>query len=157
MKSLSWLLLLLISNNLLITAQSQQKVNQQTRIAIAHVAVIDVKGGSVKQDMTVVVVGNHIADLGDAGAVKIPNSAHVVDGKGKFLMPGLWDMHVHIFSGGRFSISSPLLVANGITGVREMGTCVPMPTINGVRKQIADGKLLGPRIVAAGPRCGRAV
>src|SRR5262249_29169851 len=48
-------------------------------------------------------------------------------------------------------IVSPLLIANGITGVREMGTCVPLPSINVIRKQIAEGKLLGPRIVAAGP------
>src|SRR5262249_15772722 len=55
------------------------------------------------------------------------------------------------FSSGRFSIVSPLLIANGITGVREMGTYVPLPSINVIREQIAEGKLLGPRIVAAGP------
>jgi Amidohydrolase family len=60
-------------------------------------------------------------------------------------------MHVHIFSGRRFPVVSPLLIANGVTGVPEMGTYVPLPTIDGLRKQIAEGRLLGPRIVAAGP------
>ena len=81
----------------------------------------------------------------------MPKSAQVIEAKGKFLIPGLWDMHVHIFGGGRFPIVSPLLIANGITGVREMGTCVPLPSINIIRTQIAEGKLLGPCIVAAGP------
>src|SRR5262249_52646802 len=60
-------------------------------------------------------------------------------------------MHVHIFGGGRFLTASRLLIGNGVTGVREMGTFVPLATIKGIRKQIADGKLLGPRIFAAGP------
>src|SRR5262249_24315669 len=146
MKSFSCLLLLLIPNTLLINAQSQEKVTQQTRFAIAHVAVIDTNRGSVEQGMTVVIVGNRIAELDKASNLKLPTSAQVIDGGGKFLILGLWDMHVHIFGGGRFPIVSPLLIANGITGVREMGTCVPLPSINVIRKQIAEGKLLGPRI-----------
>jgi len=151
MKSLYLLLLLLIPNTLPIVAQPQQKVIPQTQIAIAHVGVIDTNSGSVEGDMTVVIVGNRIAEMDSASNVKVPNSTQTIDAKGKFLMPGLWDMHVHIFGAGRFPIVTPLLIANGITGVREMGTCVPLATINGIRKKIAEGKLLGPRIVAAGP------
>jgi len=151
MKLLFSLLFLLIPSTLPIDAEPQQEISRQTPIAIAHVAVIDTNGGSVQPDMTVVIVSHHIAELGKASNVNVPKSVQVIDAQGKFLIPGLWDMHVHIFSGGRFSVVSPLLIANGITGVREMGTYLPLPTINGLRKQIAEGRLLGPRIVAAGP------
>jgi imidazolonepropionase-like amidohydrolase len=68
-----------------------------------------------------------------------------VDGTGKYLIPGLWDMHVHIT--GTYYL--PLFLANGVTGVRDMHTFWPA-LIYGMRKRVADGKLLGPRIVAAG-------
>src|SRR6266567_1848979 len=151
MKSLFSLLLLVIPNTLPISAQPQQGIGRQARIAITHVAVINTKGGSVQHDMTVIIVNHHIADLGKASNVNVPKSAQVIDARGKFLIPGLWDMHVHICGGGRFPTAAPLLIANGVTGVREMGTYVPLATIKGIRKQIADGKLLGPRIFAAGP------
>ena len=147
MKPLFPILLLLTS---LLKAQVNQE-SQRVPIVLTHVAVIDTNRRSVQQDMTVVIVGNRIADVGKAAQVKPVNSAQVIDSRGKFLIPGLWDMHVHILGGGRFPIVSPLLIANGITGVREMGTCVPLPSINLIRKQIAEGKLLGPRMVAAGP------
>jgi hypothetical protein len=147
MKAVFLLLVLLTS---LLNAQA----NRETRhvpVVFIHVTVIDTNRASIHQDITVVIVGNHIADVGKAAQVMLPNSAQVIDSRGKFLIPGLWDMHVHIFGGGRFPIVSPLLIANGITGVREMGTYVPLPSINGIRRQIAEGRLLGPRIVAAGP------
>jgi hypothetical protein len=125
---------------------------QSTRhLVVTHVTVIDATGVPPRQDMTVVITGNRISAIQKSRDAKIPQHAHVVDATGKYLMPGLWDMHVHIFGGGRFPIAAPLLIANGITGVREMGTCVPLLTVNGIRKQIAEGKLLGPRIIAAGP------
>jgi len=74
MKSLCSLLLLLIPNTLLVVAQPQQKVIPQTRIAIAHVAVVDTNSGSVERDMTVVIVGNRIAEMDSASNVKLPNS-----------------------------------------------------------------------------------
>jgi predicted amidohydrolase len=96
--------------------------NLKPPIAFTHIAVIDTEGALIQQDMTVVIVGDHIADVGRAVEIKVPSTAQVIDGRGKFLIPGLWDMHVHIFSEGRFPIVSPLLIANGVTGVREMGT-----------------------------------
>ncbi len=151
MKSLSSLLLLLVLNPAAIRGQLQQGGARKTNIAITHVTVIDTSHGSIQNEMTVLIVGNRIAELDKASDVNVPSSALVIEAKGKFLIPGLWDMHVHIFGGDRFLTASPLLIANGITGVREMGTCVPVATIKGIRKQIAEGKLLGPRIFAAGP------
>jgi len=84
--------LLLIATSL-INAQSNH-----VAIAFTHVAVIDTTRASIQQDMTVVIVGDHIADVGRAAAIKVPSNARVIDGHNKFLMPGLWDMHVHTFN-----------------------------------------------------------
>lgn len=151
MKSLLSLLLLLIPNSAVIRTQAQQVLTGKSYIAITHVAIIDTDHGSIHNDMTVIIVGNQIAGLDQASNVKVPSAAQVIDAKGEFLIPGLWDMHVHIFGGDRFPTASPLLIANGVTGVREMGTCVPLATIKGIKQQITEGKLLGPRIFAAGP------
>jgi predicted amidohydrolase YtcJ len=90
-------------------------------LALTHVTVIDTAGGPSQTDMTVVVADGRIRDLGKADRVPVPDSARVVDGTGKFLIPGLWDMHVHIASPAYL----PLFVANGVTGVREMHAFFP--------------------------------
>jgi imidazolonepropionase-like amidohydrolase len=78
----------------------------------------------------------------------LPAGARVIDGRGKFLIPGLWDMHVHTaIAGGRALLG--LYVANGVTGVRDMAG--DWPTLRGWRDDIAAGRLVGPRIVASGP------
>src|SRR5262245_52918780 len=89
MKSLCSLLLLLIPNTLSIIAQVQQEVVPRTRIAIAHVGVIDTRNGSVELDMTVLIAGNRIAEIDRSSNVKVPTSAQTIDAKSKFLMPGL--------------------------------------------------------------------
>src|SRR5262245_830176 len=106
---------------------------QSTRtLAITHVTVIDATGAPAKPDMTVVITGNRIATIGAARNVVVPRGAQVVDGKGQYLIPGLWDMHVHLFSpempwpaGPGISNKDwffPLFIANGVTGVRDMFT-----------------------------------
>jgi imidazolonepropionase-like amidohydrolase len=77
----------------------------------------------------------------------------VVDATGKFLIPGLWDMHVHVMFGdwipGSKEVTLPLFVANGVTGIRDMGG--DLDTLLAWRKEIAAGTLIGPRMVIAGP------
>lgn len=116
---------------------------QQT-IAVTHVTVIGGTGAKPKTDQTVLVAGERIGAVGKSGQVKLPANAPVVDGTGKFLIPGLWDMHVHMSEVPHFS---ELCIANGITGVRDMFGNVT--NIVAERKDIADRKP-GPRIVAAG-------
>src|SRR4029077_2961595 len=77
----------------------------------------------------------------------------VIDGHGQYLIPGLWDMHVHSafgdwFPGGR-DVILPLFIANGVTGVRDMGG--DLPVLLEWRKQISAGKILGPRMMVSGP------
>src|SRR5262249_35626351 len=108
--------------------------------------VIDATGAPARPDMTVVVTGDRITTVGKSSQVRVPEGARVVDGKGKYLIPGLWDMHVHTV-GPSFL---PLYLANGVTGIRDMHAVDPAATF-GLRKQVQDGKQPGPRIVAAGP------
>jgi Sulfatase-modifying factor enzyme 1 len=67
-------------------------------LAITGVTVIDATGAPARPDMTVVVIGDRITAIGKPGEVGVPEGARVVDGKGKYLIPGLWDMHVHTAS-----------------------------------------------------------
>ena len=96
----------------LLLAQSNG-VSQTAPLVLAHVTIIDVAGGPSKPDMTVVIRGDRVSEIGKAGEITAPPGATVVDASGKFLIPGLWDMHVHGFS--RDSLT--LYTANGVTGV----------------------------------------
>ncbi len=86
-------------------------------LVIKRVAVIDATGKPAQSDMTVVIERGRIAAFGPSKKAKIPEGSEVVDGTGKFLIPGLWDMHVH---GTADAWSYPLYLANGVLGVREM-------------------------------------
>ncbi len=88
----------------------------QTSIAITHVTVIDMTGAAPHPDQTVVIQGNRIVSVRRGSA---PAGSTIIEGKGKFLIPGLWDMHVHTTVPGGETLLS-LFVVNGVTGVRDM-------------------------------------
>lgn len=120
-------------------------------LILSHVTVIDVQSGARIADQDVVVIRDHIIKIGPATHRKERN-ATVIDARGKFLIPGLWDMHVHtLWNANRAALFFPLFLANGVTGVREMGG--PMPAAEQVRwrDQIASGAVLGPRLILSGP------
>ena len=102
----------------------------QTSLAITHVAIIDVISGVVEPDKTIVVTDNMISRVGPSTDVHPPAGARVIDAHGQFLIPGLWDMHVHL--GNATEAALPVLVSYGITGVRDMGS--PSYAIAGVSK-----------------------
>ncbi|HEY2375006.1 MAG TPA: amidohydrolase family protein [Gemmatimonadaceae bacterium] len=114
-------------------------------IAITHVTVIDVTGGRPLADATVVVRGNRIASIDSEAA---PSDARVVDGRGKFLIPGLWDMHVHAAWPNMADAVAELFVANGVTGVRDMWG--DPGVIRDWRSRVAERDGRHPRLVAAG-------
>ncbi|HEY2461127.1 MAG TPA: amidohydrolase family protein [Candidatus Acidoferrum sp.] len=125
-----------------------------SEIVLTHVTVIDTTGGSPKADQTVIIRGSHIASVEPSANVTPPKSARVIDAHGRFLIPGLWDMHVHIAGLAADPIWSkhvllPLLLANGITGVRDMGG--DLSSLLEWKREIEGGSLLAPNIVAAGP------
>ncbi len=113
-------------------------------LAFIHVTVIDATGAPARQEMTVVIVGDRVSELGKFGAVRIPNDARVIDAKGKFLIPGLWDMHAH----WQVKEYLPLYLANGVTGLRIM---FGFPVHHEARKELENGTLLGPRLVIGSP------
>jgi Amidohydrolase family len=141
------LLLFLVLLTLLSGAFAQRKPKSEpSSLIFSHVTVIDATGSQAKPDMSVVIVGDRIAEIVPSKKLRAPKEAQVVDATGKFMIPGLWDMHVHAFDRNLFS---PLFIANGITGVRDMFS--PLPAINQWRKEIREGTILGPHIIAAGP------
>jgi imidazolonepropionase-like amidohydrolase len=113
-------------------------------LAIEHVAVIPMDRELVLADQTVVVRDGRIATLGPASSVAVPEDAERVDGTGRYLMPGLADMHVHLWDENELF----LFVANGVTTVRNM---FGDPLHLAWRARIERGEILGPRIYTAGP------
>ena len=114
-------------------------------MAIFGVTVIDTINGRAIPNSTVTIRDGIITSVMPGGTP--PNGARRVDGRGKFLIPGLWDMHAHHQMTGEESL--PLFVANGVTGTRDMGADLEL--ILRLRQRTASGQVLGPRIIAAGP------
>jgi imidazolonepropionase-like amidohydrolase len=130
-----------------LTFATGQEPVRPASIAITGVAVIDVRSGEVLRDRTVVITGDRIAEVASRTDARIPAGAQMVDGRGRYLIPGLWDMHVH-----QVRNFLTLYIANGVTGVREMGmSALPLPETVALRKRIEQGQTIGPRFFAAGP------
>lgn len=91
-------------------------------LAITDVAVVDVDAGVVRHGQTLLVAGDTIAAVGPASAVAVPASARRLDGRGRYVMPGLWDMHTHAHRDGRARWHYPAYIAHGVTGIRDAGT-----------------------------------
>ena len=118
--------------------------HQQKPLVFTHVTVIDATGSPAKADMTVVVKGDRITALGKTANFDVPENAHIVDATGKFLIPGLWDMHMHLQELGLGKSYLALFIANGVTGVRVMSGREEYHEWN---KDILAEKLIGPRMV----------
>jgi Amidohydrolase family len=118
-------------------------------VAITNVTLIDATGAPPRPTMTVIVSGDRITIIGRAERVRVPRGATLVDGTRKFLIPGLWDMHVHLGSYEDGVKVLRRLVGYGITGVRDMAS--PPDDILRLRREAANSTILGAQIVAAGP------
>ena len=120
----------------------------QAVVAIRDVSVIDVATGSVTPARTLIVSGRRITAVGPATSVTVPANATVVDGQGGFVIPGLWDMHVHATTPDLEDLFLPLLLAHGITGIRD--TWGGMGSIDSARTKLKRGVYVGPRVTGAG-------
>jgi imidazolonepropionase-like amidohydrolase len=122
-------------------------------LVFSHVNVIDATGAPMQPDMTVIVEGQRITEVAKSDIVRLRAHANIIDARGKYLIPGLWDMHVHTVFGDwvprNEKVTLPLFVANGVTGVRDMGG--DLDVLKQWRSEIAAGTLLGPRMIIAGP------
>jgi imidazolonepropionase-like amidohydrolase len=117
-------------------------------IAFTHIAVIDVTSAVSLPNRTVVIEGNRISAEGPASSTAVPAGARTIDGRDKYLIPGLWDMHVHTATPGGDALLQ-LYIANGVTGVRDMAG--DWATLAAWRRENLHGARIGPRMVASGP------
>jgi imidazolonepropionase-like amidohydrolase len=115
---------------------------QENPLVFVHATVIDATGTPAQPDVTVVITGDRITAIGKSAEVPLPANARIVEAAGKFLIPGLWDMHVHWYDKDYL----PLFIANGVTGARIMWG---IPAHHEWRKEIEQGSLLGPRLLIA--------
>jgi imidazolonepropionase-like amidohydrolase len=134
-------------------ASHAQKPAANNLLVLSNVTVVDVRTGALHPEQTVIVERNRIASVEPSKSAKYLRNAPIVDCRGLFLIPGLWDMHVHLVFGDWFpdarDISLPLFIANGVTGVRDMGS--ELDIVQAWRSEIAAGRLIGPRIYTSGP------
>ena len=147
---------LLIVIALAVLCSFQNLAAQEKPIAILHARLIDGLGGPPVEDATVILQANKITYAGAASVAKVPQSAQVIDAKGKAVMPGLADLHVHL-TGGWDGIGTDLLgyqrylnamLYAGITTVLDTGNY--QPWVLQLRQEAASGHLLSPRIYCTG-------
>jgi len=106
----------------------QAAANAQGPLVFNHVTVIDATGHAPKPDSAVVIAGERIIDMGEAKNLRVPKDAEVVNASGKFLIPGLCDMHVHDATSEYFGVPTDsmyrLYLANGVTCVRDSAVTI---------------------------------
>lgn len=129
-------------------------------LTITDANVVDTVTGKVQPHATVVIQGNRIVSVAAASEGRLtttskgkPAAGQVVDAQGAYLIPGLWDMHTHVYFGRTAGVGTdlilPLFLLNGVTGIRDMGSDLD-PVLH-ARDEIAAHRLMGPRMVVAGP------
>jgi imidazolonepropionase-like amidohydrolase len=121
-------------------------------LTITNATVIDVSTGALQRGATIVVDGKRIVSVGSSSATT-QSHGKVVDAKGMYVIPGLWDMHTHAYFGWTRDFGDnyvlPLFIANGITGIRDMGS--DLDAVLRARSAVAAHRLVGPRMVVSGP------
>jgi hypothetical protein len=122
---------------------SQLASHPKHPIAIEHVRLFDSEQASVRADQTVVIQGERITAAGPSATVTVPKDAEIVDGSGKTLVPGLFDMHAHAQAGDGI-----LNIASGVTTVRDMGN--DMEELRHLQDQWESGAAIGPRVWKSG-------
>jgi len=148
------LLLLFVAALLVWPLPEMPRKGVEGNFLIRNVAVIDVETGSIRQARDVVLRDGRIASVGPTDPSRSNESLITIDGTGKYLMPGLWDMHSHSLQVAP-QYMHPLLIANGVTGVRDMSGCMSEPDSffaciddrNDWNEAIQDRSGLSPRYV----------
>jgi imidazolonepropionase-like amidohydrolase len=125
---------------------SPRSDTQPDALAITNITVVDVTGAPHQRGMTILVEDGRIQEVGPTADVEVVRGVRVVDGSGKYVIPGLWDAHVHLSYIGPDAL--PLFVANGITHVRDAGG--RLAETKALRDRVAASDLIGPRIEISG-------
>lgn len=132
-------------------AESKGKTGPDTLI-FTNVSVVSTRNGGIEPNVTVVIKGGRIAGMAKVGFVDEGRNVHIINAHGKFMIPGLWDMHVHsafLSPAWDERVIYPLYIANGVTGVRDMGG--DFAVLERRRGRIDSRELLGPHLILAGP------
>ena len=123
-------------------------------VTIDNVTIVDVTNGRLQSRRTIVIEGTRIVRI--ETATQSTRAAATLDGTGMFVIPGLWDMHIHAYftnDTARFHSTSevmlPLFVVNGVTGVRDLGS--NLDATLAARDSVAAHQLIGPRMLVSGP------
>jgi imidazolonepropionase-like amidohydrolase len=154
--------LVAISALLLLSALSRPNPQPPDVLLLTRITIVDVATGQLQPDRDVLIDHGRISAIRPSTQSAAPSappsqsatSPRTIDARGKFLIPGLWDMHVHLAGisadpSWSKQVLLPLLLISGITGVRDMGG--DLPALLDWKRQIEDGSLLGPHLVVSGP------
>ncbi len=138
---------------ILISCNSKKEINYD--LIIQSATIVDTYSGSLNKNQSIAIIGDSIAVIMDDDSAKNWTAKKKIDGSGKFVIPGLWDMHIH-FGGGDTLISEnknllPLYIANGVTTVRDCSADIS-PSVFKWKAEIERGALLGPNIFSSGPK-----
>ena len=137
------------------TATAADAPPEPADLLIRSATIIDVRDGTLIPDRSIVIRGREIVAVGPGDLGRRYTAAHTVDAAGRFVIPGLWDMHVH-FGGGNELVAEnqallPLYVAHGVTTVRDAAADLAGHVL-AWRRAIAEDALLGPTIFTSGPK-----
>ncbi len=132
---------------------TKQSADPAQSIAFVNVNVVPFDRERILEGQTVIVRDGRITQIGPAAKIKVPDGALKIDGRGKYLMPGLADMHAHLYPGAGTQgdlagQQLQLFLANGVTTIRNM---IGKPEHLLLREKVAKGELAGPTIYTAGP------
>jgi Amidohydrolase family len=149
-RSLFWKLKHLVSVAFILIASASSVANDNV-LLVRNVAVVNIERNRIEPNRDVLISRDLIAAVGAVAGVRVPKSARIIDGQGKFLIPGLWDFHVHVFStSGEENLALPLYIINGITGIRDVGALRPRTEQQAIVTAIERRERVGPNIVLAG-------
>ncbi|MDX1623605.1 MAG: amidohydrolase family protein [Gemmatimonadota bacterium] len=115
------------------------------------VTLIDATGAPALPGRAITIAGDRIVAIGPADRSAYPAGARVIDATGRWAIPGLWDLHVHLTKTGEAAL--PVLLGNGVTSVRDMGGDLEL--VRSMERRIAAGEIDGPRIWTPGPMLER--
>ncbi len=119
-------------------------------MAIIHANLIDVRSGSVLRDRTILIRERRIAAIGPTADLKVPSDTETVDANDGYVIPGLWDMHVHALWDEHIARAFlPLFVASGVVGIRDMGGSLVVR--DRMRELRATGGIVSPHFISPGP------
>ena len=146
-----------------VLGQQSAPVKDPVQLVFDHVTIIDVEHGQVMPEQRVVVVGHRITTTGLAQRVSLPERARVIDATGKYIIPGLWDMHVHTEAANSIGAAGQGIfhrhlyarfIANGVTGVREMAQRWGGTTTGAGSREATDSFRVWQRAIMSGTMIG---